>query len=82
MSSVNILVLIMGQAGEKRALAQAFPVVATSAVLEPTAWHPGRRPTMRTLPEGTNIGQVALVVHDLDRTMATWTAVGIGPWRI
>jgi methylmalonyl-CoA/ethylmalonyl-CoA epimerase len=37
---------------------------------------------MRTLPEASTVGQVALVVRDLDRAMATWTELGIGPWRV
>jgi catechol 2,3-dioxygenase-like lactoylglutathione lyase family enzyme len=37
---------------------------------------------MRTLPEASTIGQVALVVRDLDRAMATWAGLGIGPWRV
>lgn len=31
---------------------------------------------------GHSIGQIALVVRDLDAALAHWTRVGIGPWRI
>jgi methylmalonyl-CoA/ethylmalonyl-CoA epimerase len=34
------------------------------------------------LPGVDNIGQVAFVVRDLDRAMATWAGLGIGPWRV
>jgi methylmalonyl-CoA/ethylmalonyl-CoA epimerase len=37
---------------------------------------------MRILPGVTNIEQIAFVVRDLDRAMATWTGLGISPWRI
>src|SRR5215213_775095 len=41
-----------------------------------------RRPKVRLLPGVDNIGQVAFVVRDLDRAMATWVGMGIAPWRI
>jgi hypothetical protein len=34
------------------------------------------------LPGVDNIGQVAFVVRDLNRAMATWAAMGIAPWRV
>ena len=34
------------------------------------------------LPNGQTIRQVCLVVRDLDRAMATWMALGIGPWQV
>jgi Glyoxalase/Bleomycin resistance protein/Dioxygenase superfamily len=37
---------------------------------------------MRVLPGVDNIGQVAFVVRDLDRVMATWAGMGIAPWRV
>ncbi len=36
----------------------------------------------RTLPNGATIRQICLVVRDLDRAMAQWSALGIGPWRV
>ena len=36
----------------------------------------------RTLPNGATIRQICLVVRDLERAMAQWTALGIGPWRV
>jgi methylmalonyl-CoA/ethylmalonyl-CoA epimerase len=37
---------------------------------------------MRVVPGVDNIGQVAFVVHDLERAMATWAALGVAPWRV
>jgi catechol 2,3-dioxygenase-like lactoylglutathione lyase family enzyme len=37
---------------------------------------------MRILPEGVNVTQMALVVRDLDRAMAYWSRLGIGPWQV
>jgi hypothetical protein len=37
---------------------------------------------MRTLPGASTIGQVALVVRDLDRAMAAWTGMEISPWHV
>ncbi len=34
------------------------------------------------LPNGATIRQICLVVRDLDRAMATWAALGIGPWQV
>jgi methylmalonyl-CoA/ethylmalonyl-CoA epimerase len=34
------------------------------------------------LPNGATIRQICLVVRDLDRAMAQWSALGIGPWRV
>jgi catechol 2,3-dioxygenase-like lactoylglutathione lyase family enzyme len=36
----------------------------------------------RNLPNGATIRQICLVVRDLDRAVAQWSALGIGPWRI
>src|SRR5215213_3293705 len=37
---------------------------------------------MRTLPGASTIGQVALVVRNLDRAMDAWVRMGISPWRV
>ena len=37
---------------------------------------------MRVLPGVDNIGQVAFIVRDLERAMATWAGLAIAPWRI
>ena len=37
---------------------------------------------MRNLPNGATIRQMCLVVRDLDKAMAQWSALGIGPWRV
>lgn len=34
------------------------------------------------LPNGANIGQICLVVRDIDRAMAQWNRLGIGPWEL
>jgi methylmalonyl-CoA/ethylmalonyl-CoA epimerase len=34
------------------------------------------------LPNGATIRQICLVVRDLDKAMAQWSALGIGPWRV
>jgi hypothetical protein len=34
------------------------------------------------LPNGATIHQICLVVRDLDRAMAQWSILGIGPWRV
>ena len=34
------------------------------------------------VPNGATIRQMCLVVRDLDRALAQWTALGFGPWRI
>ena len=34
------------------------------------------------LPNGVTIRQICLVVRDLDRALAQWSALGIGPWRV
>ncbi len=31
---------------------------------------------------GLDVAQVALVVRDLDAALASWTALGYGPWRV
>jgi catechol 2,3-dioxygenase-like lactoylglutathione lyase family enzyme len=41
-----------------------------------------RATALPNLPNGATIRQICLVVRDLDRAMATWTALGIGPWRV
>ena len=37
---------------------------------------------MRNLPNGSTIRQICLVVRDLDKALAQWSALGIGPWRV
>jgi methylmalonyl-CoA/ethylmalonyl-CoA epimerase len=36
----------------------------------------------RLLPNGATVRQICLVVRDIDRAMAQWSALGIGPWRV
>jgi methylmalonyl-CoA/ethylmalonyl-CoA epimerase len=37
---------------------------------------------MRNFPNGATIRQMCLVVRDLDKAMAQWSVLGIGPWRV